>query len=75
MAVVAIGSDAAQSVRMTEWDGVAWAAWKTLDGVPAGRSTLSGWSTTGHAAVVWTQATPGSTDGGSAGIAGMIVQL
>lgn len=75
VAVVAIGSDAAQSVRMTEWDGVSWAAWKTLDGVPAGRSALSGWSTTGHAAVVWTQAVPGSTDGGSAVIAGMVVQL
>ena len=53
--LVAIGSDAAASVRMVVWDGAAWGAWKTLEGTTAGRGFLSGWSSPGHAAVIWTE--------------------
>jgi hypothetical protein len=75
VAIVAIGSDPASSVRMTEWTGVSWSAWTTLDGFPAQRGALSGWSSTGHAAVIWTEAPAGQDAGGNYVVMGMPVQL
>jgi hypothetical protein len=75
VAIVAIGSDPASSVRMTEWTGVSWSAWTTLDGFPAQRGALSGWSSAGHAAVIWTEAPSGQDAGGSYAVMGMPVQL
>jgi hypothetical protein len=74
VAIVAIGSDPASSVRMTEWTGVAWSSWTTLDGSPAQRSALSAWSSPGHTAVIWTQTAVGQ-DAGSYVVAGMTVKL
>jgi hypothetical protein len=56
VAVLAIGSDAATSVRMVVWDGTTWGAWSTLEGSPVSRRYLSAWSSPGHTAVLWTQA-------------------
>jgi hypothetical protein len=76
VAIVAIGSDPASSVRMTEWTGVSWSAWTTLDGFPAQRGALSGWSSSGgHAAVIWTEAPAGQDAGGDYAVKGMAVQL
>jgi hypothetical protein len=61
LALVAIGSDAANSVRVVTWDGSRWGNWSTLEGSTGSRAYLSAVSASapGHAAVIWTQTDAG----------------
>jgi membrane protein implicated in regulation of membrane protease activity len=68
VAAFTIAGDAANSVRQAVWNGASWGPWTTLEGTPAARRFLSGWSSAGHAAVIWTQA-----DGAGFDVAGKLV--
>jgi hypothetical protein len=70
VAVFAIASDAASSVRRNVWKQTAWGGWSTVEGSRAQRRYLSGYASGAHAAVVWTQA-----NGSSYEIAGKLVTL
>ena len=58
--LVQIGSDAANSLRTSTFANGAWSAWTTLLGTPAARTSLTRASTTGPAALVWTETKPGA---------------
>jgi len=56
MLVVTIGSDPAQSIITTTWDGTAWSTWATLEGDVGTRSHISGFANEdGEAAVIWSE--------------------
>jgi hypothetical protein len=55
VAVFAIGSDPASSVRQIVWDGTQWGSWSTLEGSTATRRALAGCDAPGHTALLWTE--------------------